>query len=215
VPAAEEAWIAPARFRLDTPAHRGLRRKLRAAEAAGVTVVRGGATLPIDEMAEVAAAWAIAHGGERGFSIGRFAPDYVAGQRVYLARHGDRLVAFLTFHDGAREWTLDLVRALPDAPDGAAYALLAGAIGDAATRATGSAGSSPPSTRHGRRSMPPPRGACRSRSGSGTCSGASIARGRCPRPMQAAQEGYDEYRVAAGEGRGIRARLKLCRRGAP
>jgi phosphatidylglycerol lysyltransferase len=56
----------------------------------------------------------------------------VAGQRVYLARHGDRLVAFLTFHDGAREWTLDLVRALPDAPDGAAYALLAGAIGDAA-----------------------------------------------------------------------------------
>jgi phosphatidylglycerol lysyltransferase len=66
VAAAEEAWIAPARFRLDTPAHRGLRRKLRASEAAGVTVVRGGATLPIDEMAEVAAAWAIAHGGSAG-----------------------------------------------------------------------------------------------------------------------------------------------------
>ena len=132
IPAAEEAWIAPGRFRLDAPAHRRLRRKLRAAEAAGITVARGGATLPMDEMEEVAAAWSQAHGGERGFSMGRFSPGYVAGQRVYLARREDRLVAFLTFHEGAREWTLDLVRSRPDAPDGAAYALLSAAIGDAA-----------------------------------------------------------------------------------
>jgi phosphatidylglycerol lysyltransferase len=128
---AEEAWLDPCAFRLDRPEMRGLRRKLRAAEAAGVTVARATA-LPLTEMAAVAAEWAAARGGERGFSMGRFSPDHVAAQRVWLARAEGRLLGFVTFHQGAREWTLDLVRLRPDAPDGTAHALVAAALAEAA-----------------------------------------------------------------------------------
>jgi phosphatidylglycerol lysyltransferase len=128
---AEEAWLDPCAFRLDRPKMRGLRRKLRAAEAAGVTVARATA-LPLTEMAVVAAEWAAARGGERGFSMGRFSPDHVAAQRVWLARAEGRLLGFVTFHQGAREWTLDLVRLRPDAPDGTAHALVAAALAEAA-----------------------------------------------------------------------------------
>jgi phosphatidylglycerol lysyltransferase len=132
VPVAEEAWIAPAAFRLATPARRRLRRKLRAAEAAGVEVGHRDGPLPLREMEAVAAEWARSRGGERGFSMGRFAPGYASAQRVYLAHHAGRLAAFVTFHQGAREWTLDLVRARDDAPDGTTFALVAAAIADAA-----------------------------------------------------------------------------------
>jgi len=85
-------------------------------------------------MAGVAARWAKAHGGERGFSMGRWCPDYVAGQRVFLARHEGRVIAFVTLHESPGEWTLDLLRSLPDCPDGTMYALLTAAI-DAARAA--------------------------------------------------------------------------------
>lgn len=127
---AEEAWIAPAAFTLEAPACRRLRRKLRAAEAAGVTVTRGGA-LPLAEMGRIAAEWAAARGGERGFSMGRYTATHVAGQRVYLAHAAGRLVAFVTFHEGRREWTLDLIRTAEDAPDGTVHALVARALEDA------------------------------------------------------------------------------------
>ena len=133
VPVALEAWLRPAAFRLDAPERRQLRRKLRKAETAGLDVCLSPGALPLSEMAEVAAAWALARGGERGLSMGRFAPDYVAAQRVYLARAGCRLVAFLTLHEGTAEWTVDLMRARPDAPDGVMYALLARAIAEAAS----------------------------------------------------------------------------------
>ena len=132
VPVALEAWLRPAAFRLEAPERRQLRRKLRKAKAAGLVAARAPAALPLAEMAEVAKAWARARGGERGLSMGRFAPDYVALQRVYLASAGGHLVAFLTLHEGAAEWTLDLMRARPDAPDGTMHALLACAIAEAA-----------------------------------------------------------------------------------
>jgi phosphatidylglycerol lysyltransferase len=131
-PVALEVWLRPAAFRLDAPERRQLRRKLRKAQAADVAIARATGALPLAEMAAVAEAWARSRDGERGFSMGRFAPDYVAAQRVYLARIGGLLVAFLTLHEGAAEWTLDLMRASPDAPDGAMHALLALAIAEAA-----------------------------------------------------------------------------------
>ncbi len=131
VPVAREAWLCPAAFRLGGPGLRQLRRKLRKAEAAGLFAHRACHPLPITEMAEVAETWARAHGGERGLTMGRFAPDYVAAQRVYLARVEGRLVAFLTLHEGASEWSLDLMRAGGDAPDGAMHTLLAHAIAEA------------------------------------------------------------------------------------
>jgi phosphatidylglycerol lysyltransferase len=135
LPVAREAWIAADRFDLSAPARAGLRRKLRKASAAGVTV-RQEAAPDMAELAALAAAWAGARGGERGFSMGRFEPGYVGGQRVYVARVGARAVGFATFHaeahPGAGEMTLDLMRPHPDAPEGTMHALVAQAIADAA-----------------------------------------------------------------------------------
>lgn len=133
VPVAREGWVIPAAFSDAGAERRQLRRKLRRAVAAGVLIsaARPG-SLPAAEMAAVARVWAEARGGERGLTMGRYAPAYVAAQAVYLARAGGRLVAFLTLHRAGREWTLDLMRALPEAPEGTMHALLARAIADAA-----------------------------------------------------------------------------------
>jgi len=130
---AREAWLDPRRFDLAASARSGLRRKLRRAAAAGVTVSQV-IPLPLAEMERIAALWAAAHGGERGFSMGRYAPGYVTGQRVFLAWRGGHLVGFATFHPGPSEWTLDLMRHGPDAPDGTMQALVAAAIVEAGRR---------------------------------------------------------------------------------
>lgn len=130
VPLAREAWLDPRSFRLDTPARAGLRRKLRHATAAGLRITCG-TPLPLAEMAEISAEWAATHCGERGFSTGRWQADYVAGQRVYLGWRGAELVAFASFHEGTREWTLDLMRHSATAPDGTMQSLIARALTDA------------------------------------------------------------------------------------
>lgn len=126
-PVADEAWLRPDRFSLSGPSRAVLRRKLRRAGNAGVDV-QAAAALPLKEMAEVAQAWARVHRGERGFSMGRWCPDYVRDQRVFLARHDGRLVGFITLHAGLSEWTLDLMRHLPDCPDGTMHALVTASI---------------------------------------------------------------------------------------
>ena len=140
---AREAWVDPRSFNLATPARAGLRRKLRHATAAGVTITGPADTpapnlpnppalhLPLSEMARIAAIWAQTHGGERGFSTGRFAPAYVQGQRLYLAYRQNRLIAFITLHEGHSEWTLDLMRHGTDLPDGTMHLLVQTAIDDA------------------------------------------------------------------------------------
>lgn len=137
-PVAREAWLAPALFDVAAPGCAGLRRKLRKAEKAGLAVARTGRgtgqDIPLAEMQALTREWAGARGGERGFSMGRFAPAYVAGQAIWTARHAGRLVGFVTFHQGTREWTLDLMRQSADAPDGTIHALVAAAL-DAARRA--------------------------------------------------------------------------------
>lgn len=129
LPVAREAILDPRRFTLNTPARSGLRRKLRKAENAGVTVTTG--PLPLPAMARIAADWAARHGGERGFSMGRFCPDYLRGQRVYLAWHQGTLVAFASFHTAQREWALDLMRGTAAAPDGTMQTLIMSALADA------------------------------------------------------------------------------------
>lgn len=132
-PVASEVWLDPRAFRLDTPDHAGLRRKLRKAEKAGLRVEHARAPLPLAAMASLAESWANARGGERGFSMGRFATDYLDGQEVMLAWRGTALVGFASFHANRREWVLDLMRLGPDAPDGTMQALIAGAIAAAAS----------------------------------------------------------------------------------
>ncbi|MEM6823509.1 MAG: phosphatidylglycerol lysyltransferase domain-containing protein, partial [Pseudomonadota bacterium] len=119
---ADELWLDPATYRTDGPQRARLRRKLRAAQRAGCHVTHG--TRPRAEMEAVASDWLERHGGERGFSMGRWDWHYAASQIVFLAWQGDRLVAFATFHHTSMEWTLDLMRASRDAPDGTMHALI-------------------------------------------------------------------------------------------
>ncbi|SEM67764.1 phosphatidylglycerol lysyltransferase [Palleronia pelagia] len=121
-----EAVVDASTFDPALPACRQLRRKLRKAETAGVTIGTGPAC-PAD-MARIDRAWQAACGPARGVSMGRYAPCYVAHQRVFTARLRGRAVAFITLHQGAREWTLDLVRWDAEAPDGTMHALVAHAI---------------------------------------------------------------------------------------
>ncbi len=130
-----EAVLNPTTFRLSAPACAGLRRKLRRAESAGLVVeFCPPAALPFAELDKIAQDWAADHGGERGFSMGRYARNYVTQQRVYLARRANHVVGFITLHDNGREWTLDLMRHSADLPDGGMQALVCGAVQDAAAQ---------------------------------------------------------------------------------
>lgn len=127
---AREAWLDPRNFTLSTAPRAGLRRKLRHAEKAGVTL-HGGPHDP-RHLTRVADEWKGVHGRERGFSIGRFDMAYLAEQRVYLAMRDSAPIAFVSFHAGKYEWTLDLMRQTSPCPDGTMHALIASAIADAA-----------------------------------------------------------------------------------
>ena len=128
---ASEAVIDTARWSLERPACRGLRRKLKSAAKAGVTTEIAPPHLPLAEMTRIHADWAARSGGERGFSMGRFCPALLDHQRVVLARRDGVLVGFASFHVGRDEWTLDLMRQTGDAPDGTMMALIAAAIAQA------------------------------------------------------------------------------------
>ncbi|WP_171060716.1 phosphatidylglycerol lysyltransferase domain-containing protein [Poseidonocella sp. HB161398] len=130
---AREAWLDPAAYDVATRARRQLRRKLRHAGKEGLEFLAAEpGALPLPQMARINAAWAEAHGGERGFSMGRFHPSLLAHQRIYLAWQGTELRGFVTFHASAGEWTLDLMRPAADATDGTAHGLIHAALLDAA-----------------------------------------------------------------------------------
>lgn len=131
LPVAAEAVIDPRVFTTDGSARASLRRKLRHAAQSGVTVTEP-AHAPLHELSEVAAEWTSRHGGERGFSMGRFDPATLVHQRLFTARAADgRLLAFVTFHASRGEWVLDLIRSRTDMPDGTLYLIVTQAIATA------------------------------------------------------------------------------------
>lgn len=135
-PMAEEYWLTPAIFSLTTPARASLRRKLRHAQQAGVMITCHAAhttpeQMPWADLARIDTHWSRRHGGARGFSMGRFSKDYVAGQRVYLAQAEGVLTAFVTFHETQDEWALDLVRQSEGTADGTIHSLIVAALSDA------------------------------------------------------------------------------------
>ena len=71
-------------------------------------------------------------GAEHGLTMGRFAPGYLAGQKVIVARKDGRIAGFASFHAasvaGKAVWTLDLLRPDPSAPDGTAQAVILAAV---------------------------------------------------------------------------------------
>lgn len=140
LPVAMEAWLDLQGFRLDLPARAGLRRKLRKAAMAGV-LARLERPSDWGALAQVNADWAMARGGERGFSMGRFDPAYLAAQQVIVARRAGQVVGFASFHlatlRGEAVWFLDLLRPHPDAPDGTAHALVLAALETARSAGAG------------------------------------------------------------------------------
>lgn len=132
LPIAREAWLDPRNFTTATPNHRQLRRKLRKAQTAGITTTHT-TTLPLADMARVSAEWVAKAGGERGFSMGVFTPEFVQSQRCYLAMHKGNLIGFISLNTCHAEWSLDLMRQTATAPDGTMHALLEHALKDAAT----------------------------------------------------------------------------------
>lgn len=134
-PLAEEFWLRPADFTTDGPARATLRRKIRQADRAGLRIegfAPGQMQAPLwAAMKRVNHDWAARHGGERGFSMGRYDTGYLCGQRLYLAWSGTALAGFVSFHPGRREWTLDLMRPAAAAPDGTMQALIIAALADA------------------------------------------------------------------------------------
>lgn len=128
---ADEAVVTPPTFDTATAPYRTLRRKLRAAGKAHISITQA-TRLPIAEMARIDRLWQHAHGKARGGTIGIFSPDYLVQQKVFLAHEGDHLVAFASFHHSSREWCLDLMRHAPAAPDGTMHSLVHAAIRSAA-----------------------------------------------------------------------------------
>ncbi len=133
---ARDGWIDPQGWKPEGRAFRQLRRKLRKAEQAGVTIRRlpPGAPLPLEEMARINAFWTARRGGERGFSMGVFDPAALRHSEIYLAWQAGRLVGFLTLMQSGSARVLDLMRQSDTAPDGTMHLALSHAI-DHARRA--------------------------------------------------------------------------------
>ncbi|MEO0863658.1 MAG: phosphatidylglycerol lysyltransferase domain-containing protein, partial [Pseudomonadota bacterium] len=129
---ADDAVINLDSFSPATPARRTLRRKLRAADKAGVTLTRDG-PLPYAAMAQIDTDWQARNGPARGGSMGRYCPEYLVDQWVGCAFLGDRLVAFVSCHKARDEWCLDLMRQGADTPDGTMHALVHAGIEAART----------------------------------------------------------------------------------
>ena len=125
---AREAWVSPLDWDISGRNHRQLRRKLRHAERAGVRCDPAHHPLPLDQMAVVASKWSRDHRLEKGFSMGRFSPDLVRHQKVFLAWLGTEMLGFVTFNSAPGEWELDLIRYRADVPDGTMHGLITVAI---------------------------------------------------------------------------------------
>lgn len=73
----------------------------------------------IQRLAEISDDWLVAHGGtEKGFSLGRFDADYIAGFPIAVARLDGEIVAFANLWPGAErhEVAIDLMRFSSAAP---------------------------------------------------------------------------------------------------
>lgn len=126
---ADDAVVDASGYSTDGASHRQLRRKLRQAEKAGVTVTREKITDALtDELRQIDAHWTDVHQGARGFSMGWFCPLYIADQQIFVARQNGKALAFITLHDSSRDLALDLMRHAEQVPDGTMHLLVNTAI---------------------------------------------------------------------------------------
>lgn len=125
---AMEAVIRPATWTTSGSKRQTLRRKLRHAAQAGIKVELARGPLPMPELQKIATAWATRRGGEFGFSMGRFCPDLIATQRIFLIRRDSQIIGFISFFHNAGMWSLDLIRHFDTISDGAIHAAINAAI---------------------------------------------------------------------------------------
>jgi phosphatidylglycerol lysyltransferase len=105
-------------FSLDGPARKDLRYATGRAKRDGLTFeVLAKAKVPaeLEALRDVSDAWLAARkGSEKGFSLGRFDPDYLAEFDLAVMRRDGRIVAFANLWRGAgTEMAIDLMRHLP------------------------------------------------------------------------------------------------------
>lgn len=125
----EEAIVSLSEDGFSGSKYRELRRKIRAAEKAGLrTEVHAPGRAPIARLRPIHDAWLAAKGGqERHFSIGRFEPIYLSNFHIIEAVLGEETVGFLSLWrsgDGA-EWSVDIMQISEQAPNGTMHYLIA------------------------------------------------------------------------------------------
>jgi phosphatidylglycerol lysyltransferase len=121
----EDAIVDLSSFGLQGKGMKEFRNTVTRFDKLGCTVERAEAPLPsalVDELAEVSAEWLRLPGRrERRFTLGRFAPEYVASTPVYVARDADgRALAFLNIPPACPDdaVAIDLMRRREAAPNG-------------------------------------------------------------------------------------------------
>ncbi|HJY81367.1 MAG TPA: bifunctional lysylphosphatidylglycerol flippase/synthetase MprF [Candidatus Binatia bacterium] len=118
----EEARVRLATFSLKGEARKGLRyvcNKLEKEDCTFTTTPAERIPALLPELKVISDAWlAEKHTREKGFSLGRFNPEYLKQFPAGVVRQADRIVAFANLWLSAEkeELSLDLMRYLPEAP---------------------------------------------------------------------------------------------------
>jgi phosphatidylglycerol lysyltransferase len=121
----EEAVIDLPAFSLESPQLRSLRKSWRVASRAGANfrlVPAGAVPVIMDELRAISDEWMHTKGHrEKGFSLGRFDPEYLENFDMALVMVGEQIVAFANMWLTAdkNEVSVDLMRHRNDAPSGA------------------------------------------------------------------------------------------------
>ena len=126
-----EGVVPIANFTTVGASKRELRRKLRQAEKAGIEITcHAPGTAPLEDYADLAAAWSDAKSGARGFSMGRFDLNYLARFPIFEARVDGVPVALLSVWVSGEgcAWSIDVMCHADTAPDGTMHALVVHAI---------------------------------------------------------------------------------------
>jgi phosphatidylglycerol lysyltransferase len=123
-PLGEEAHVNLRLFTRETPAHRGLRQACSRLVRAGCrfdVVPRAAVPAIMPALAHVSDAWLASKATrEKGFSNASFDTRYLAQSPVAVVCRGEEIVAFANLWEGAGkvELSIDLMRHLPEAPNG-------------------------------------------------------------------------------------------------
>ncbi|MFN3557683.1 MAG: GNAT family N-acetyltransferase [Brevundimonas sp.] len=118
----EEALVDTEAFTLQGKSRQNLRTAINRCEREGATFEMlpvGAALEVIEDLRAVSDVWLTHHIGiEKGFSLGRFDPDYLALTPIAVVRQGGRIIAFANLMPGGDRLAVDLMRFTPDAPPG-------------------------------------------------------------------------------------------------